>query len=122
MKQYVDQIRERTQKKYRFPVALHLIQAVGALTFHTGVGTNITCCRGYKKSQRQIVGEHPSPVSNVMRYKYRDSFLFCKKKDVFYYKLPVRFNCFHCFFDIIYFNIGFHSLGNFCRTRLISHK
>ena len=28
-------------KKYRFPVDLHQKQAVGALTLHTGVGTNI---------------------------------------------------------------------------------
>lgn len=26
-------------KKFRFPVAFHLVQAVGALTLHTGVGT-----------------------------------------------------------------------------------
>ena len=26
-------------KKFRFPVALHLDKAVGALTLHTGVGT-----------------------------------------------------------------------------------
>ncbi len=26
-------------KKFRFPVDLHLKQAVGALTLHTGVGT-----------------------------------------------------------------------------------
>ena len=32
-------IRERKQERFRFPVALHLIQAVGALTLHTGVGT-----------------------------------------------------------------------------------
>ena len=27
------------QRKFRFPVALHLDKAVGALTLHTGVGT-----------------------------------------------------------------------------------
>nr|DAZ00763.1 MAG TPA: hypothetical protein [Caudoviricetes sp.] len=32
-------IREREQERFRFPVAFHLIQAVGALTLHTGVGT-----------------------------------------------------------------------------------
>lgn len=32
-------IRERKQERFRFPVAFHLIQAVGALTLHTGVGT-----------------------------------------------------------------------------------
>lgn len=39
MKQYMVKIRERKQERFRFPVALHLIQAVGALTLHTGVGT-----------------------------------------------------------------------------------
>lgn len=39
MKQYVVKIRERKQKRFRFPVDLHLVQAVGALTLHTGVGT-----------------------------------------------------------------------------------
>lgn len=29
----------REQERFRFPVAFHLIQAVGALTLHTGVGT-----------------------------------------------------------------------------------
>lgn len=32
-------LRERKQKRFRFPAVLHLIQAVGALTLHTGVGT-----------------------------------------------------------------------------------
>mgnify|MGYP006913005360 CR=1 FL=1 len=27
------------KRKFRFPVALHLDKAVGALTLHTGVGT-----------------------------------------------------------------------------------
>ena len=27
------------KKRFRFPAVLHLIQAVGALTLHTGVGT-----------------------------------------------------------------------------------
>lgn len=32
-------LRERKQERSRFPAVLHLIQAVGALTLHTGVGT-----------------------------------------------------------------------------------
>lgn len=39
MKQYVGLLRERKQKRFRFPVDFHLKQAVGALTLHTGVGT-----------------------------------------------------------------------------------
>ena len=41
----------REQKKFRFPVDLHLKQAVGALTLHTGVGT-IYEANGHKKCQR----------------------------------------------------------------------
>ncbi len=44
------------QRKFRFPVDLHLKQAVGALTLHTGVGT-IWITDGHKKCQRQSVGE-----------------------------------------------------------------
>ena len=32
----------REQKEFRFPVAFHLIQAVGALTLHTGETTAIS--------------------------------------------------------------------------------
>lgn len=49
MKQYVDYYgkgnllqkigKTYKQRKFRFPVALHLDKAVGALTLHTGVGT-----------------------------------------------------------------------------------
>ena len=43
------------KKKFRFPVAFHLIQAVGALTLHTGVGT--ICYTIGIKNANGIVGE-----------------------------------------------------------------
>ena len=58
----------REQKEFRFPVAFHLIQAVGALTLHTGVGTHIESHR-HKKCPQQI-WRASSPVSNGMRCKY----------------------------------------------------
>ena len=39
-------------KKFRFPVAVHLDKAVGALTLHTGVGTYIISADRHKKCQR----------------------------------------------------------------------
>ena len=68
------------KRKYRFPVDLHLKQAVGALTLHTGVGTYMYCQSAIKKANPARVGEHPSPVSNGDRCKYRDSFWKCNKK------------------------------------------
>ena len=44
-----------TKRKFRFPVAFHLIQAVGALTLHTGVGT--ICYTMGIKNANGIVGE-----------------------------------------------------------------
>lgn len=43
------------KRKFRFPVAFHLIQAVGALTLHTGVGT--ICYTMGIKNANGIVGE-----------------------------------------------------------------
>ncbi|RHB24493.1 hypothetical protein [Bacteroides stercoris] len=55
------------QKKFRFPVALHLEQAVGALTLHTGVGTYMLTI-GHKKCQRQSWRISP-PVQNEVQCK-----------------------------------------------------
>jgi hypothetical protein len=55
-------IRERKQERFRFPVALHLIQAVGALTLHTGVGTISLYSQsyGHKKCPQQcLLASHP---------------------------------------------------------------
>ncbi|WP_283091264.1 hypothetical protein [Bacteroides pyogenes] len=41
MKQYVDYKKGKKQKGSAFPSHYTLNQAVGALTLHTGVGTNI---------------------------------------------------------------------------------
>lgn len=43
-------------KKFRFPVDLHLKQAVGALTLHTG-GRNYIMGYGHKKCPQRIIGE-----------------------------------------------------------------
>ena len=50
-------IRERKQERFRFPVALHLIQAVGALTLHTGVGTISSIARAMdiKNARSKII-------------------------------------------------------------------
>lgn len=63
-------------KRFRFPVDLHLVQAVGALTLHTGVGTLWVYkqCYGHKKCPQQIFGEPSSPTQNGDRYKYEDLF------------------------------------------------
>ena len=45
-------------KKFRFPVAVHLDKAVGALTLHTGVGTYIISTDRHKKCQRQSWRTH----------------------------------------------------------------
>lgn len=65
VKQYVNKVRERElspknsrlnkKRKFRFPVDFHLIQAVGALTLHTGVGT--ICYTIGIKNANGIVGE-----------------------------------------------------------------
>ena len=59
------------KKKFRFPVAFHLIQAVGALTLHTGVGT-IWYTMGIKNANG-IVGEltrlyKMEDTANIRRY------------------------------------------------------
>ena len=43
------------KRKFRFPVDFHLIQAVGALTLHTGVGT--ICYTIGIKNANGIVGD-----------------------------------------------------------------
>ena len=53
-------------KKFRFPVDLHLKQAVGALTLHTGRNYKLT--DGHKKCQR-LCWRTSSPVSNVVHCK-----------------------------------------------------
>ena len=40
-------------KKFRFPVAVHLDKAVGALTLHTGVGT-ICIALGIKNANGKV--------------------------------------------------------------------
>lgn len=55
-------IRERKQERFRFPVALHLKQAVGALTLHTGVGTKSLYSQSYghkKCPQQSYLASHP---------------------------------------------------------------
>ncbi len=42
----------RKQRGFRFPVVVHLQEAVGALTLHTGVGTQIYYMTGHKKCPR----------------------------------------------------------------------
>lgn len=47
-----------TKKRPRFPVALHLKQAVGALTLHTGVGTSKSLyrlCLDIKNARSKVI-------------------------------------------------------------------
>ena len=60
-------------KKFRFPVAVHLDKAVGALTLHTGVGTYIISADRHKKCQRQS-WRTSSPCQNVQHCKDGGSF------------------------------------------------
>lgn len=64
-------------KKFRFPVAVHLDKAVGALTLHTGVRTYIISADRHKKCQR-LCWRTSSPVSNGSRCK--DGGFFSKKQ------------------------------------------
>ena len=64
-------------KKFRFPVAVHLDKAVGALTLHTGVGTYIISADRHKKCQRQS-WRTSSPSQNVQHCK--DGGFFSKKQ------------------------------------------
>lgn len=82
MKQYMVKIRERKQERFRFPVALHLIQAVGALTLHTGVGTISYIARAMdiKMPAAKLFGEPSSPVSNVTHCKCMFCFGMAKEK------------------------------------------
>ena len=55
-------------KKVPLPVALHLKQAVGALTLHTGRNLYNYQPIGIKNANSKV-GELSSPVSNVVHYK-----------------------------------------------------
>lgn len=81
MKHYVDLIQKGT-KKVPLPVAQHLIQAVGALTLHTG--RNYMYSHGHKKCPQQIFWRAFSPVSNVEHCKYEDYFLIHKLFGIFF--------------------------------------
>lgn len=70
MKQYVGLIEEGT-KKVPLPVVHHLIQAVGALTLHTG--RNYMYGYGHKKCPQQCWRAF-SPESNGEHCKDEDSF------------------------------------------------
>ena len=70
MKQYVDYYGKGT-KKVPLPVVHHLIQAVGALTLHTG--RNYILHYGHKKCPQQCWRAF-SPESNGERCKDGDSF------------------------------------------------
>ena len=62
-------------KKVPLPVAVHLNQAVGALTLHTGRNYKLT--DGHKKCQR-LCWRTSSPDSNVLHCK--DGGFFSKKQ------------------------------------------
>ena len=64
--------RKGNKKRFRFPVALHLKQAVGALTLHTGVGTLWVYSQSYghkKCPQQSYLASLRAPVSNVVHCK-----------------------------------------------------